>query len=127
MNVRKLVRIAFVVACLSLVTCSSSSKEKAPLCGDGGVPAVATSSVTVADFSFTPQCIQVPLGTTVTWTNTGMPIHTVTSDPGAPVSFDSGPLGENGVFTFTFNQVGVVDYHCTPHQNLGMVGTVIVR
>ncbi len=127
MRVTRLVRVAFVVVCLSLATCSSDSKEKAPLCGDGGATAVATSSVTVADFSFTPQCIQVPLGTTVNWTNTGMPIHTVTSDPGAPVTFDSGPLGENGVFTFTFNQVGVVDYHCTPHQNLGMVGTVIVR
>ena len=127
MRVTRLVRVAFVVACVSLATCSSDSKEKVPLCGDGGATAVAASAVTVADFSFTPQCIQVPLGTTVTWTNTGMPTHTVTSDPGAPVTFDSGPLGENGVFTFTFNQVGVVNYHCTPHQSLGMVGTVIVR
>lgn len=119
--------MALIVVGLSLATCSSSSKEKAPLCGDAGTTAVATSSVTVADFSFTPQCIQVPLGTTVTWTNTGSPTQTVTSDPGAPVSFDSGALGENGVFTFTFNQTGVVNYHSTPFENLGMVGTVIVR
>ena len=127
MRVTKLVRIAFVVVCLSLATCSSSSKGKTPLCGDAGIAAVATSSVTVADFSFTPKCIQVPLGTTVTWTNTGQATHTVTSDAGSAVTFDSGPLGENGVFTFTFNQVGEIDYHSTPFESLGMVGTVIVR
>jgi plastocyanin len=126
MRVSLFARITFIVAGLSLATCSSSSTSKVPICGDGSA-AVATSSVTVSDFAFTPQCIAVPLGTTVTWTNTGEPIHTVTSNPGGPVTFDSGPLGKDGVFVFTFNQTGVVNYHCTPHESIGMVGTVIVR
>jgi len=95
-------------------------------CPGGGTP-VATTSVTVVDFSFEPACIVVAAGSTVTWTNTGMPIHTVTSDSGAPVTFDSGALGSNGTFTFTFTSPGIVNYHCIPHQSLGMVGTVIVQ
>jgi plastocyanin len=92
-----------------------------------GHAAVAKTQVTVADFSFTPDCIVVPAGSTVTWTNTGMPTHTVTSDTGAPVTFDSGPLGSAGVFHWTFADPGMVNYHCTVHQSLGMVGTVIVQ
>jgi plastocyanin len=53
--------------------------------------------------------------------------HTVTSDTGAPVTFDSGALGSGGTFTFTFASPGTVNYHCTPHAGIGMVGTVIVQ
>ncbi len=88
---------------------------------------MAASAVTVADLGFSPRCITVRMGTTVTWTNTGLPIHTVTSESNAAVAFDSGPLGQDGVFTFTFNQAGVVDYSSTPFRGQGMVGTVIVR
>ncbi|HEY3358730.1 MAG TPA: plastocyanin/azurin family copper-binding protein [Polyangia bacterium] len=95
-------------------------------CPGGGAP-VATIAVTVADFHFTPPCITVAAGATVTWTNTGMPIHTVTSDAGAPVTFNSGALGTGGTFSFTFPTPGVVGYHCIPHQSIGMVGTVIVQ
>jgi plastocyanin len=89
--------------------------------------AVATSSVTVKDFSFDPSCIKILAGETVTWTNTGMASHTVTSDSGAPVSFDSHALGDSGTFSFTFNSAETVKYHCTPHESLGMKGTVIVQ
>jgi plastocyanin len=98
----------------------------AAVCPDGSDP-VAASSVTVADFSFSPKCIKVSAGTTVTWHNTGMPIHTVTSDAGAPVTFNSGALGSGGSFQFTFTDPGTVGYHCIPHQAFGMVGTVIVE
>jgi hypothetical protein len=38
-----------------------------------------------------------------------MPTHTVTSDTGAPVTFDSGALGSGGTFTFTFANPGTVN------------------
>ncbi|HJX62464.1 MAG TPA: plastocyanin/azurin family copper-binding protein [Polyangia bacterium] len=107
-------------------TPSDSGTVSGLTCPKGGAP-VATTSVTVADFRFTPDCIVVSAGSTVTWTNTGMPIHTVTSDTGALVSFDSGPLGSGGTFPFTFASPGTVNYHCIPHQSQGMVGTVIVQ
>jgi len=104
-------------------TPSDSGTGSGLTCPKGGAP-VATTSVTVADFSFTPECIVVPAGSTVTWTNTGMPIHTVTSDTGA---FDSGQLGNAGVFHFAFADPGTFNYHCIAHQTLGMVGTVMVQ
>jgi plastocyanin len=88
---------------------------------------VATTAVSAVDYRFEPPCIVVAAGSTVTWTNHGMPTHTVTSDPGAPVTFDSGALGSGGTFSFTFADPGTVGYLCTPHQGLGMVGTVIVQ
>jgi plastocyanin len=95
-------------------------------CENGGTP-VATTAVAVEDFKFVPPCISVSAGSTVTWTNTGMPMHTVTSDTGAPATFNSGALGTGGTFTFTFPSAGTVNYHCIPHASIGMKGTVIVH
>ncbi|MGI8477693.1 MAG: plastocyanin/azurin family copper-binding protein, partial [Thermomicrobiales bacterium] len=51
----------------------------------------AQESVAIADFSFTPNALEVAAGTTVTWTNTDTVPHTATADDG---SFDSGPLAK---------------------------------
>jgi plastocyanin len=121
------VGMSLVLGSLLMVGCGSSNSAPNDsgglTCPKGGAP-VATTSVTVQDFSFNPACIVVQAGATVTWTNTGMPTHTVTSDTG---TFDSGALGNGGTFTFTFASPGTVNYHCIPHQGLGMVGTVIVQ
>jgi plastocyanin len=120
--------VLLVLGSLALSTCGSSSSSNPPAgpCPKGGSP-VATTSVTAKDFSFDPVCISVAAGSKVTWTNTGMASHTVTSDTGAPVSFDSGAMGTDGIFEFTFASPGTVNYHCTPHVSLGMTGTVIVQ
>jgi plastocyanin len=89
--------------------------------------ATATHAVSVADFSFDPDCLKVAAGSTVTWTNTGMASHTVTSAAGASESFDSGALGAGGTFQHTFLSPGVFDYVCTPHEGVGMVGSVVVE
>jgi plastocyanin len=125
------VGVLLVLASLVLSACGSSNSSTPSDSGTvtgltcpNGHAAVAKTEVTVADFSFTPDCIVVTAGSIVTWTNTGMPAHTVTSDTGA---FDSGPLGNAGVFHFTFSDPGTFNYHCIPHQSLGMTGTVIVQ
>jgi plastocyanin len=123
-------RLSLVIALLAFVTlglgaCGSSTSGNST-CAKGGTP-VSTTSVTVADYIFNPACIQVSVGSTVTWTNTGMASHTVTSDKGASETFDSGPLGEGGTFKFTFASPETVNYYCIPHQGLGMIGTVVVQ
>ena len=41
--------------------------------------------------------------------------------------WDSGVTSEPGAtFERTFNVEGVYDYHCTPHESLGMVGRLVV-
>lgn len=123
-------KLSLLLTSLFLLTafvfgCGSSSGSSTNGCKASN--ATATTSVTVSDFKFTPSCILVTAGQTVTWTNGTDPVHTVTSDSGAPVTFDSGPLGANGTFSFTFSSPETVGYHCIPHQAMGMVGTVVVQ
>jgi plastocyanin len=52
-------------------------------------------AIEIADNTFSPNKITVPVGATVVWTHKGQKPHTVTADDGA---FDSGKL-ENGAST----------------------------
>src|SRR5215213_10231188 len=77
--------------------------------------------VSVVDFAFEPGTLSVPVGATVTWTNTGSRPHTVTADDG---SFDSGRLDPGEQFSQTFYQPGTYTYHCGFHPE--MQGTIVV-
>src|SRR5215213_4140216 len=81
----------------------------------------AAIEVQVVDFAFEPGTITVPVGATVTWTNTGSRSHTVTADDG---SFDSGRLDPGEQFSQTFDKPGTFTYHCGVHPE--MQGSVVV-
>jgi len=75
--------------------------------------------------------VTIPVGDSVTWTNTGTAPHSVTADDG---SFDSSPgcpgninacIQGGGTYTHTFSTAGTFGYHCKVHA--GMAGTVIVQ
>ncbi len=85
--------------------------------------AVAPQEVQVAiqDFAFSPQVLEIPVGTTVTWTNNDTSQHTATANDG---SFDSGVLAQGGTFSFTFDTPGTYDYICSLHPN--MTGQIVV-
>lgn len=102
--------------------------------------AVETDEVTItpgawdpanADVAFSPREIRVTAGTTVTWTNDDLVLHTATSGRsdgrrGTPDRlFDSGDMLEGDSFSFTFDEEGTFDYYCSPHP--WMTGTVIVE
>ena len=87
-------------------------------------------------FTFDPDPVNIPVGTTVRWT-WGSSGHSVTSGP--PCVADSqycSPddmncasfiLNNQGfVYTHTFSQAGTYSYHCSVHCVLGMTGTVNV-
>ena len=79
---------------------------------------VATTSVKIANFAFSPSAITVKAGSTVTWTNQDEDAHTVAIN-GAPVSQ---PLQNGDAFTHTFAQPGTYSYLCTIHPFMrGMV------
>jgi plastocyanin len=89
----------------------------------------ATAHVSIVDFGFSPATITVTAGTTVTWTNTGGVIHSVTSDTGA---FDSSPscpagacINPGSSYSHVFATAGTFAYHCRVHSN--MHGTIIVK
>lgn len=85
-------------------------------------PASDVFEVAVVDNGYLPKIATVPVGTTVTWVHQSIIVHTVTSD--APL-YDSGFLREGNSFSYTFDQSGTYEYHCTIHPTLR--GTVVVE
>ena len=84
--------------------------------------AVATDSVTLEKYAFTPATIKVKVGTTVTWTNKDGVHHSVAGDNGG---LPNGPLfGQGENYKYTFTKAGTFTYHCAPHPY--MHGSVVV-
>ena len=79
---------------------------------------VATTSVRIANFAFSPPAIAVRAGATVTWTNEDEDAHTVAIG-GVPASQ---PLQNGDTFAHTFSRPGTYAYVCTIHPYMrGMV------
>ena len=112
---------------IALSCFSERSATTAPPTGECQVPISATGSTLVAirDFKFVPAFVRIRVGERVTWVNCDPPgteAHTSTSDGPA---WDSGLMAPGAVFTFKFDQVGTLPYHCEPHPF--MTGSVVVE
>jgi plastocyanin len=116
--------IFLVSIILTFMLFQSCSKSDNPASSNNNP---GTNEVLLQNFAFSPASKTVAVGTTIKWTNKDNATHTVTSGaPGSPTSlFDSGDLGQNGEFSFTFSQVGTFPYFCKHHSN--MIGTIIVQ
>ena len=75
----------------------------------------------ITDFAFSPERMELSIGTELTWMNDDPTGHTVTADDG---SFDSGVLDPGGRFSYVFNRPGTYTYACSIHPS--MRGTVHV-
>lgn len=97
-------------------------------CGAAATPGppVRTTNVDLPpSYRFAPIDIVVSAGDTVTWTNTDNFSHSVQFlDGGLPTDPLIMDLGDSA--TFTFNQPGLIHYHCSFHPN-DMKGTVTVE
>jgi plastocyanin len=91
-----------------------------PVAAQSTAPA-ATVEVSPTDINSWGFAASVPVGGTLTWTNTGAQAHTVTAADG---SFDSGLVAPGGAASIEFDVPGVYIYHCTPHP--WMTGFVTV-
>jgi plastocyanin len=122
-----------VMAALLLAACGGDSGNGGGAYGGGGAattPAGPSASpaggtaVTIRDFAFGPDKLEVPVGSTVTWTNEDGVQHTVTSaesddvDAATTGLFDSGLLSQGDTFSFTFEEAGTYYYLCTPHASM---------
>jgi plastocyanin len=85
-----------------------------------GAPA-ADESADIHQFAFQPKALEVPVGTTITWTNDDAIQHSVTASDG---SFDSGLFTQGGTFAHTFDKPGTYTYFCVRHG--AMMGEVTV-
>ena len=96
---------------MTLVTISA--KAQAP---------AAPAEVKIDNFSFTPQTLTVPVGTTVTWTNRDDIPHTVVSSDGV---FKSKVRDTDEKFSYTFSKPGTYSYFCSLHPK--MTGKIVVQ
>ena len=93
--------------------------------GEASVSIVGDSASLITD-GYSPNPVQVSVGTTVTWTNDDAQPHTVTSGQNATPDgrFTSEILAPAATFDFTFTEAGKYPYFCVLHPN--RVGTVLV-
>jgi plastocyanin len=98
------------------------SPTPSPTPGGSAAITIPVGASTLANRAFNPAQLDVPVGTTVTWTNTDSTAHTTTSD-GA--GWNSGTLQPRAQFSTTFSDAGTFRYHCSIHPD--MVGTVVVH
>jgi len=82
----------------------------------------ANATVKIDNFVFGPQTLTVPVGTTVTWTNSDYIPHTSVSTDGV---FKSKVLDTDEKFSYTFTKAGTYPYYCTIHPK--MTGKVVVQ
>ncbi|MEJ8544326.1 stalk domain-containing protein [Brevibacillus borstelensis] len=105
----------------------ASHKASAPASGQNAQPAQSQSQaksfqVDIKNFAFKPETLNIPAGTTVTFTNHDDVGHTVTAKDG---SFDSGTIGKGKTYSMTFAKAGVYAIYCKPHNF--MVDTITVK
>ncbi|MGA3089002.1 MAG: cupredoxin family copper-binding protein [Terriglobales bacterium] len=85
-------------------------------------PSAATAAVKIDNFVFGPQTITVPVGATVTWTNSDDIPHTAVSTDGL---FKSKVMDTDEKFSYTFTKAGTYSYYCSIHPK--MTGQVVVK
>ena len=88
----------------------------------GDKPSSGTT-VKIDNFSFGPNTLTVPAGTTITWTNHDDVPHVVTSDDNT--MFKSKPLDTDDHFSFTFPKPGTYNYYCAIHPK--MTAKIVVQ
>ena len=94
--------------------------------GASATPASGEVSVDIADFAFSPDPLDVAVGTNVTWTNRDSFAHTATGDASAAgAAFDSKNLASGNAYSYTFAKAGTFTYRCAIHNS--MTGTVVVK
>lgn len=141
---RALVLVSALVLALALSACGSdggdSNGEPAPQPAEdsrsGASPTAAGApsegaapgdgGVLVQGFRYQPAGIEVPAGTTVTWSNEDQINHTVTAGtPEAPEdAFDLELAGAGTAASHTFDEPGTYVYFCKVHES--MRGEVVV-
>jgi plastocyanin len=104
-------------------TTPAATAEPAMTAQPSGKGATGSEVVQIQNFAFNPKTVEIPVGTTVTWTNLDTVAHTATGTTDA--SFNSGNLNQNQSFSYTFAKAGSYPYVCLYHSQ--MTGTIEVQ
>jgi amicyanin len=83
----------------------------------------AATTVSIDNFTFTPQTVTVKAGTTVTWTNKDDIPHGIAATGNAFKR--SNAMDTDDTYSFTFTTPGTYQYFCYIHPH--MTGTIVVE
>ena len=83
------------------------------------------STLSIHNFTFTPQTLTVKAGTPVTWVNKDDIPHGIASSNNAFKKSGALDTDDSYSFTFTFTTPGTYQYFCYLHPN--MVGAIVVE
>lgn len=109
--------IAVLVLILGFAGCSKDNTDQT------NTPVTPTANeIVIQGMNYNPSSLTVAVGTKVTWRNMDSVSHTVTSDSNL---FDSGNMGNNSTYSYTFTTAGNYSYHCRIHP--GMAASVTVQ
>ena len=79
--------------------------------------------IAMINYGYEPTTVTIKVGDTVRWVNPTSIQHTATLEG----LFDSGPVGQGGSFTYTFEETGTFHYLCSIHGAALQSGTIIVE
>ncbi|MEP7214943.1 MAG: plastocyanin/azurin family copper-binding protein [Anaerolineaceae bacterium] len=119
--------LGFAAACAGDGTSKTAAPASSPSASGTSVNTTGRSLITiqVADNTFTPSNLTVPMGTKVTWEWGGGSPHSVAGNwQGAAVQ--SQQFSRAGSFEFTFETAGTFTYQCGVH-GAAMAGKVTVK
>ena len=102
---------------------SGATTESADAASADTAAAAEATMVEIKDFTFVPASLEIPVGSTITWTNSDAAPHTATARDREVLQ--SGTLNQGDSYTQTFDQPGTFDYFCEFHAN--MKGTIVVQ
>jgi len=99
-----------------------------------GTPVDADQEIAVApgSFRFDPETFEVPAGSTVLWVweaggHNVKPAATPADSDWSGTPGDDGTTYSSGYeYAYTFTVPGEYEYHCVPHQSIGMTGSFTV-
>lgn len=98
------------------------SEQTSPGAGDGQEQVASGNKVSIDNFTFKPETLEVAAGTKVTWVNGDDVPHTVRSNEDA---FRSGTLDTDDVYERVFLEPGTYEYYCGVHRH--MTGKIVVK
>jgi plastocyanin len=87
----------------------------------GALAASGETHLTIDNFTFNPDPVTVPVGTTIVWENRDDIPHSIVEATG---KFHSAALDTEDKFSFTLNQAGTISYFCGLHPR--MTGKIVV-
>lgn len=76
---------------------------------------VSDNRIEIKNYKFIPENIKIKKGTTITWKNADVVRHDVQMDDDSKEGPRSELLKKDEEYSYTFNEIGVFSYHCTPH------------